>query len=88
MAERDSDCLPSPLRGTPGWWQELGREADTAIVSNASTGSNASTSKKGRKSSTPIRAELVARIRKEIADGIYDTDAKWHAALDRLLERL
>jgi hypothetical protein len=36
----------------------------------------------------PIRAELVERLRREIADGTYDTPEKWALALDRLLTRL
>ena len=32
--------------------------------------------------------ELVERIRREIAAGTYDTQEKWEAALDRLLDRL
>jgi negative regulator of flagellin synthesis FlgM len=35
-----------------------------------------------------IRADLVARIRQEIAEGRYDTAEKWDAALDRLLTRM
>jgi hypothetical protein len=40
-----------------------------------------------RKRSEPdveIRADLVARVRREIAEGTYDTPEKWEAALDRL----
>ena len=35
-----------------------------------------------------IRADLVARIRREIAAGIYDTPEKFALALDRLLAEL
>jgi len=35
-----------------------------------------------------IRADLVARVRQEIADGTYDTPDKFEIALDRLLARL
>jgi hypothetical protein len=35
-----------------------------------------------------IRQDLVARVRREIAAGTYDTPEKWEAALDRLCERL
>jgi hypothetical protein len=31
-----------------------------------------------------IRQDLVARVRREIAEGTYDTPEKWAAALDRL----
>ena len=35
-----------------------------------------------------IRADLVARVRQEIADGRYDTPEKWDAALNLLLTRM
>ncbi|HBI45445.1 MAG TPA: hypothetical protein DDY78_21715 [Planctomycetales bacterium] len=35
-----------------------------------------------------IRADLVARVRQEIAEGRYDTAEKWDAALDRLMARM
>lgn len=35
-----------------------------------------------------IRKELVNRVRREIADGVYDTPKKWEEALDRLLDRM
>jgi hypothetical protein len=38
--------------------------------------------------SSAIRADLVARVRREIAAGTYETPEKWEAALERLLRRL
>ena len=35
-----------------------------------------------------IRTDLVARVRREIAEGRYDTAEKWDAALDRLMARI
>lgn len=35
-----------------------------------------------------IRHELVARIRREIAEGTYDTEEKWLAAEEELLRRI
>jgi len=35
-----------------------------------------------------FRHDLVARVRRAIADGAYDTPEKWEAALDRLAEEL
>ncbi len=35
-----------------------------------------------------IRHELVARVRREIAAGTYDTEARWLAAEERLLRRV
>jgi len=37
---------------------------------------------------TSIRADLVARVRREIAEGTYDTPEKFAVALERLLNRL
>jgi len=36
----------------------------------------------------PIRADLVERVRREIAAGTYETPEKWELALHRLLQRL
>jgi hypothetical protein len=35
-----------------------------------------------------FRAGLVEEIRRQIAEGTYETPEKWEAALDRLLDRL
>ena len=35
-----------------------------------------------------IRSDLVERVRREIAAGVYETPEKWDIALQRLLERL
>ncbi|MBV9123678.1 MAG: flagellar biosynthesis anti-sigma factor FlgM [Planctomycetes bacterium] len=37
-------------------------------------------------SDAPIRRDLVERIRREIAEGTYETPEKWEAALERFLE--
>jgi hypothetical protein len=36
----------------------------------------------------PFRADLVARLRREIADGTYPTAEHWEAALEQMLRRL
>jgi hypothetical protein len=35
-----------------------------------------------------FRHDLVARVRRQIADGFYETPEKWEAALERLAEEL
>jgi hypothetical protein len=35
-----------------------------------------------------FRCDLVARVRRQIADGVYETPEKWEAALDRLADEL
>ena len=37
---------------------------------------------------TDVRADLVARVRNEIANGTYETQAKLDAALDRMLDEI
>jgi hypothetical protein len=36
----------------------------------------------------PFRAELVDRVRREIANGTYETAHKWEVALGRLLQEI
>jgi hypothetical protein len=38
--------------------------------------------------SDDVRIDLVARVRREIADGVYETPEKWEIALERLLDRV
>ncbi len=84
MHEHGPDELIGPLRGTTAWWRGMGAEP-----APEDEGPPAKTkAKKKRVNAKPIRAELVARIRKEIADGTYDTQEKWEAALERMLDRL
>lgn len=82
-----------PVRGSPAWWEGL----EPQLRSNQETGRKG-TRKRNSNSNDPqsapdttptsIRHELVARVRKEIEAGTYDSPDKWEAALDRLLERL
>jgi hypothetical protein len=41
-----------------------------------------------RTSHRPVREDLVARIRRELAADTYETPEKWDAALQELLRRL
>jgi hypothetical protein len=68
-----------PLRGTTAWWH--GRQ-------EASAGQPEPTPSPVPDTSPGVRHDLVERVRREIAAGDYDTPEKWHAALDRLLDRL
>jgi negative regulator of flagellin synthesis FlgM len=86
MYEHGPKCLEGPRRGTPGWWQELGKldAAAPARTRQRSRKRARQTAERGSR----IRTELVERVRREIAAGTYDTPEKWEAALDRLLDRL
>jgi anti-sigma28 factor (negative regulator of flagellin synthesis) len=65
-------------------------EAEPALSDEGMPTESTQDQKKKRpaRDAQPIRTELVARIRQEIAAGTYDTQEKWEAALDRLLDRL
>ena len=85
MHEHGPDELIGPIRGTAAWWHGMGAapevQADGPPVP-------IKPAKKARKQAKPIRTELVERVRKEIEAGTYDTQEKWEATLDRLLDRL
>ena len=82
MHEHGPDELNGPVRGTPAWWRGLSAPPDEPDEAPPVQ------RKKPRKSAKPIRTDLVDRVRKEIAAGTYNTQEKWEAALERLLERL
>ena len=83
MHEHGTKCIPGPLRGTRGWWQELGQHGVAAEPPKKRSRKKPSTGDKEL-----FRAALVARIRKQIAAGTYDTVERWEAALDKLLDHL
>ena len=75
-------CLQGPRSHRRGWW--IGG-SDPARSRNVPMNGERPDKK------TPgetIRMDLVARVRKEIAAGTYDTPEKWEAALERLLDRI
>ena len=89
MQEHGSNSLPSPLRGTPGWWQELGQADKPAPQPRPKKRSRKKNGPaKSAQPASGIRQELVDRVRRQIADGNYDTPERWEAALDCLLDNL
>jgi hypothetical protein len=78
-----------PVRGSQAWWRGL--EPTLASQLDAAEPKETRKKKKGtspQESDPQIRQDLVARVRKEIEAGTYDSPEKWEAALDCLLERL
>lgn len=102
MHSHSPNELQGPIRGTPGWWQETGKNDKHGDGGESSQATAPARKKRGKKTShrnyarapgapaagASIRADLVERVRKEIEDGTYETTEKWEAALDRLLENL
>lgn len=68
-----------PLRGTRAWWRGMEPQLDQPETISR---------EEPKKDKSRIRKDLVDRVKREIAAGVYDTEEKWEAALDRLLERL
>jgi hypothetical protein len=80
MVRHGPTCLPGPIsKARVMWiWTESGAtETDTLMLESPTMPSRAD-----------IRLDLVQRVRREIADGVYDTPEKMEAALDKLLDRL
>jgi hypothetical protein len=88
MHEHGPNELLGPVRGTTAWWRGMAAATDFADEGLSIPTPTPPDLKKGRKDAKPIRRELVDRIRKEIAAGTYDTEEKWQAALECLIERM
>jgi hypothetical protein len=88
MHEHGPDELQGPVRGTSAWWRGMDVEPALSDEGTPIQSTPRKKQKKPPKDARPIRTELVARVRKEIAAGTYDTQEKWEAALDCLLDRL
>jgi hypothetical protein len=77
-------CLAGPVSGTRSWWQA--RPARPEL--RRSRPRRSPPFRAREESEETFRADLVARVRKQIGAGTYDTPEKWEAALDQLLARL
>ena len=89
MQPHGPDPLAGPLRGTSSWWHGRPDPAPTKPAKQPPMNDTEppEPSKRTRRP-RKIRTELVARIKKEIAEGTYETDERWHAALDRMVEMM
>jgi hypothetical protein len=72
MLRHTASCLSGPVSWTRRCWASL-------------TQSPARPNEEGQ---AKVRTELVERVRREIAEGTYDTPEKLEIALERLLKRL
>lgn len=88
MHEHGPGELYGPVRGTAAWWQGMGPPPEQPGSRMPIQAKPRKKRKQSSKNAKPIRTELVDRIRHEIAAGTYDTQEKWEAALDCLLDRL
>ena len=74
MIQHGASCLEGPVTWQRPWWQE-------ACAAPAYQPDCEDADKE-------IRHDLVARVRRAIADGTYDTPEKMEIALERLFEDL
>ena len=84
MHEHGPDELFGPVRGSRAWWDGTGAPPDPE--SDGQPTPQKPKRRRTSKDAAPMRMDLVDRIRKEIAAGTYDTQEKWEAALDRMLD--
>jgi hypothetical protein len=87
MHSHGPDCLDGPWSRAAGWWFAADCLPDSSSVPQHK---DAQTSRPDNRpdGDQPFRADLVERVRWEIAQGRYDTPEKWQAALERLLDQL
>jgi hypothetical protein len=86
MHEHSPDKLVGPVRGSPAWWRGMVAEPEFPVDGTPTTVQPRD--KRPKKDGKPIRMDLVNRVRQEIAAGTYETQEKWEAALDCLLDKL
>ena len=80
MHSHPASCLRGPVSHTsPSWPRASTESGQSAIDDNEPLAASGDPN---------IRWELVQRIRREIAEGVYDTPEKMEQALARLLEKL
>jgi hypothetical protein len=81
MHRHGPSCLEGPVTWTRDWWYP---EED--MTPELPPASEQRTDKIAPEQ--PFRSELVERVRREIAEGTYETPEKWDIALQRLFEKL
>jgi hypothetical protein len=81
MHRHGPSCLEGPVTWTRDWWNP-----EETMTPERSQASEKQPENKAPEES--LRSELVERIRREIAEGTYETAEKWEIALQRLFEDL
>jgi hypothetical protein len=87
MYTHPSSCLQGPVTRDRGWWTFPNLDPMPNLAPDDLKACDP-LREKSIAGDEPIRTELVERIRREIAEGTYDTPDKWEIALDRLFHRL
>lgn len=91
MLTHTTVCLEASTPGNRSWWVDRPHATQgkaSVETSHFNSDESQQTSQRRRTAGNGIRSELVARVRREIAEGTYLTEAKWEVALERLFDRL
>src|SRR4051812_6268831 len=81
MQTHKSSRLTGPSRRTRAWWHTHNRSPRPEVVSPLPETALPDDDQE-------FRADLVAQVRRQIADGTYGTEEQWEIALERLLRHL
>ena len=73
-------CLQGPVTRSRLWWYATDLDAPNVL-----NDPEPPCIEDPKETESPIRWQLVERVRREIAAGVYETPRKWEIALDRLL---
>jgi hypothetical protein len=89
MYNHGPSTLQGPVTQARSWWTE---DESALMLQSPPAGCDATIMDNHTEDAAPtdqtIRWDLVERVRREIAQGTYETPEKWDVALDRLLDRL
>jgi hypothetical protein len=85
MHRHGPSCLPGPVSRVRSWWTNL---HDAPAPPGDPRAPDMDSPESPAPDDRPFRADLVERVRREIAAGTYDTPEKWALALERLLRHL
>lgn len=86
MFNHGPSCLNGPVSRERGWWSL--EEVEILFRMERHPIPMDDTAREVDDDDRPIRVELVERIRREIAEGTYETPEKLQAALERMFEHL
>lgn len=81
MHRHGPDRLEGPVTRNRRRWRSLQAEGSTEKPKVASQPAPS-------QDDPPLRLDLIERVRREIAEGVYETPEKWEKALDRLWEEM
>jgi len=88
MTTHLASTLKGPVTQVRRWWPRAIEERMDEARTSPRNRRNRNEDAVPRVSDPDIRADLVLRVRREIAAGTYDTPDKWEMALDQLFDSL